>query len=182
MVPKRQRNKLTASQEKIVKDLIVEFETLNAQESTDSNDLFAYIDNTLDERKRKRDDVDRKNQLTLKRHKEFLNVLVADILPLAQRYHIDVIMPNNMTSQMQISLRFMAPEGQNNNWVIKKIKKISVDIHYSTVEGKTLYSEMEINLIKFFTDDYTYVLTDKKSLPKQFADEIIRFRKDYNIL
>jgi hypothetical protein len=179
MAPKIKTKNLTTSQEKIVKDLIAEFETLNAQESVDSDDLCAYIDNALDERKRKRDDVDRKNQLTVKRHIEYLTALVSDIRPLAKRYHIDIDMPTSMSSEMIIRLKFCAPE--NNNWVVKKIKNIKVRIHYTNVEGKTLYCEMDKLCIQFFTDDYTFKLTDKASLPKQFADEIIRFRKDYNI-
>lgn len=179
MAPKIKTKKLTDSQAKIVKDLINEFETLNAQENTDQDDLYTYIDNTLDERKRKRDEVDRKNELTWKRHLQFIESIVNDVRPLAKRYRIDIDLPTMLTTSMNVRFKFLYEE-RPNQWVYKKFQELKFKIYYDEVEGRTLYNDKMAH-IQYYTSDHTFVNIDRASLPKLLADQIIQFRKDWGV-
>jgi len=179
----KKKNTLTENQLKIVADLVAEFESINASANTEHNDLFAYIDNALDERKQAIIEVDRKNALTQKRHVEFLNSLIADVKPLCDRYAIKISdFSNSITACYVIGFKFHKgrnPDGSFSEYLETKKLEVSIANCYDKASDKTIYSD--ITQMRLYVANYTYSVVTRESLPKLLADEIIKFRKTYKI-
>lgn len=175
MTPKITVSKLTANQQKIVTDLVSEFETLNKQEKKEQNNLIDFVEHALSERKRIREEISRENELTKKKHIEFLNSLVKDLQPLADRFGVKLEVGQDLGNIMNISVAYLA-----SNKEAKKYSTIKMRVNYVTIEDRNKYGKMDGLWYCDRSDEH--IVVTRETLPKVFAEHIVKFRKSINYL
>jgi hypothetical protein len=176
------KTSLTEKQKKIVSDLIAEFEGINAQKKCDHNDLFAYIDNTLNERKRIQEEIIQHNKLMCAKHLEYLASIVGDVRKMCERYNVSVDFSKSISGTMRISFYFYKSKDMFEKYGEKRVgfdcsQHVDVLIENSRIEDVMKYGE--IVELRWKKSNYGYDIVKREDFPKFLADKIIEVNKTF---